>query len=202
MMERNGNMQRKKLLIIIITSCMCLLSVDAFANKARAIERMIKGSEKTFKNQKRWAPIYAAGTKYINKEKIEKKDSLYLDSTKINEFYRNHPIQSQKPFPPQNLAPYNDNTFDDNFVNRNDFELNNDPIMQQKDADTLEQAKTAEKNFNSDNSIAKDTIKITPPNNPAENKMHLHWILLFGLVFFILFIIYSIFKTSKKGGSK
>ena len=75
-------MQKKRLLLIIITSCMCLLSVDAFANKTRALERMVKGSEKVFKNQRQWTPNYAAGAKYINKRAFDKQDSLYLDSSK------------------------------------------------------------------------------------------------------------------------
>lgn len=195
-------MQKKRLLLIIITSCMCLLSVDAFANKTRALERMVKGSEKVFKNQRQWTPNYAAGAKYINKRAFDKQDSLYLDSSKINEFYKNHTIQSQKPFSPKNLAPYKDDSFNDDFFEKEIIDSNNDSVPQQKNTDTIEQEKTAEKNLISDNPIAKDTSKSDiPPNNPAKEETHLHWILLLGFGVFILLIIYGLIKTFNKKGT-
>jgi len=203
LMERLGNMQRKRLFLVFMISCICLLPIDAGA-QATAVGKILKGTAKAAKSHSYGfsrAGIAASEFEKHNRlnrnqdstswDSLKKFRPIYMDSSIKWDSLNANRFSNQKHL--RDLAPYAESSNEDDFV-AEDTGSKNDSGMQ---------------TFKPDSSKAKiDTKEKTNKSNIAttyysDEKDNIAWKLSLGLLILIVVIICCGLKLfSKKGKTK
>lgn len=197
-------MQRKRLLLVFMVSCVCLLPLDAGASKASTAAKILKGTEKTARNHS-----YGFSRAGIAVREFEKhnrlnrnRDSIYWDSSKrIRPIYMDSSIKwdslnTNRYGNRQRLrdfAPYAESSIEEISLDE-DLEFKKHSVAQTFETDSSKAKVDVKENVNKSN--------VTTTYYANENGSFA-WELSLGLILFITLIICCCIKLfSKKGGSR
>lgn len=197
-------MQRKRLLLVFLVSCICLLPLDASASRASAAAKILKGTEKAARGH--YDGFSRAGIvaeKYgRNNYPNRKHDSTYWDTlNRIRPIYMDSSIKwdslnANRYGNRQRLrdfAPYAESPIEDISVDEN-AEFKKDSVVQTFGTDSLKKTVDTKDNANKSN--------VTTTYNSDESD-GIAWKLFLGLLILIVAIICCSLKIfSKKGKTK